>query len=601
MTMMMRLSGRRCAGVVVGLCCLLGAGAGAPACVVDDVVDDGGGFVGRDVLAPMGSGFEGGRWYGWRSEAGARYAWRVPRGYSRGDGFDGVVIVVGDGGLDGCVDWLGLGDAGVEGVVGGSRGVFVVEMEGGVEAGVSVFRDTLLEVSRRFPVGRMFVVGGVGGCGGGADGGGEDWGSGGGVLRFVSRFGGTAEGVVVGGFSAGEGVGGGLRRVWKPTVVLVGGDGGGVGVADGLVRSGDGAVGVLRVEGGGAGVDGAGRGVLLGLAFVDGMTTRDGDAALRFAELLVGRGDGVSDGVADTGDGGMGGAGGGGGWVGGGRLVLERFEGFGSFVFGVDDRVDEDVRGRAGLLIGEVDAAGAGHVAGLRGFGLRGPGDLVLDGGAWLGWLVALAEGWGGVPAVDGFVSEVGLDFARWSGHDAAADRLAALMDDLPASVEAARGFGVGDVVRSERAFHEALGLMDRAFLSARVPDGVVDRLRAWRGFVLERDGEVGASREEAFGFVENYEAGMRDGLVAYRRVLGGADVVVVARGVVGGGGEVEVGEGGVQEASGRQVGGAGARLFGFLSPVFLFSVLCVLIGGMIVGLVVRSRVLRKRKVRGLS
>ena len=318
--------------------------------------------------------------------------------------------------------------------------------------------------------------------------------------------------------------------------------------------------------------------------------------------MLVGRGD-SDDGVVDAGVGGMGGCG---GWVGGGRLVLERFEGFGSFAFGVDDRVGEDVRGRAGLLIGKIDAAGAGHVAGLRGFGLRGPGDLVLDGGAWLGWLIALAEGWGGVPAVDGFVSEVGLDFARWSGHDAAADRLAVLMDDLPASVDAARGFGVGDVVRAERAFDEALGLMDRAFLSARMPDGVVDRLRAWRGFVLERDGEVGASREESFGFVENYEAGMRDGLAAYRRVLDGADVVVVARGGVGGGGEVEVGEvevgeGGVQEASGRQVGGAGARLFGFLSPVFLFSVLCVLIGGLIVGLVVRSRVLRKRKVRGLS
>lgn len=73
--------------------------------------------------------------------------------------------------------------------------------------------------------------------------------------------------------------------------------------------------------------------------------------------------------------------------------------------------VPEDVRAKADALAKLIDAEGEAHVTKAKELvGAPDALDLYLDGGAWVGYLPALREDFRGVPSVEHFVAQIGLD-----------------------------------------------------------------------------------------------------------------------------------------------------------------------------------------------
>jgi len=179
------------------------------------------------------------------------------------------------------------------------------------------------------------------------------------------------------------------------------------------------------------------------------------------------------------------------------RKVLRRIAGDGHAPFA---DVDAKTKARAGELIDAVEAEGAKHVAALRA-SLAKNKSLALDGGPWLGHLVAVREDFRGVDSVEAFVAEIGFDklqskqttaarkvFDTWYGSDAPSKKYEALVEDLPG-----------------------------CYLCEGLPSELGKQLAEWR----KDEKKLGASKKTSKGYdaIERWSEGWSKGREEYERI----------------------------------------------------------------------------------
>lgn len=184
---------------------------------------------------------------------------------------------------------------------------------------------------------------------------------------------------------------------------------------------------------------------------------------------------------------------------GGARRVLSRLVG------GGDDALKEvgpKEKARAAALVVRVENEGQRHVDSLRA-GVKSREDLLLGtgamNGAWLGHITAVREDFRGVESVERYVKEIGYDDAV-RAHEAAAG----------AMYEA--WFGEGS---EKEKFEAVLDALPRCFLCRALPGDLIGRMKGLRA----RSAEL-ALGEESLEKYENvliYEKAMRVGADAYK------------------------------------------------------------------------------------
>ena len=164
---------------------------------------------------------------------------------------------------------------------------------------------------------------------------------------------------------------------------------------------------------------------------------------------------------------------------------------------------DEATAQRAKALMHRVDELGA--VMAKRARELMGEGDsraLALDGGAWLGFLIALRDDFRGVPSVEAFFREIAWELV-YARHVAAAAEL----DSTWTSESATDG----------EKFEKAMELLPHCFLSEALPVDLPARTRV----CFRKADDLGIDPEalDRYEYVSLWDQGCRDGLEEYRRV----------------------------------------------------------------------------------
>lgn len=429
-----------------------------------------------------------GIWYAWKTAESFRYGWSLPATYEKGQGYDLIVLLHPDGA---DFRW-GIANhprverdtppdrafrvenllVSVDGVTAGSRRPEQRKFECTPENAVK-FRDVLLEFARTLPVRRMYLYG-VGGGG-----------------RFAAYFSNMFPALADGVLDHGGGIADNAAVMSTVPIVFMHGAKDSMTPPARSVRAKD--------EYESAGHKGVRVRLLRGyndflnpvrasecLDYLQGMRADDADEAVDYAvRMLTAKPADEFDYRCPV-------------WYAGAYEVLNRVvrgEGF-------ENPPPESARARAAALIKRIDDEGAGHVARVR--ELMGPGDassLALDGGPWLGYLVALRDDFRGVKPVSEFMAEIGLD-AVVARQEAAAAELATAW---------------ADAISDRQKFETAMALLPGCFLVETLPVDLGARLRACYRKADEL--ELSSESRDRFEYLSLLERGQRDGLEEYQQV----------------------------------------------------------------------------------
>jgi predicted esterase len=349
--------------------------------------------------------------YQWRAEAGSkdeddglRFTWSLPKDYARGKSYDLVVVCHGTG-LDYRWGHANLAPAefrptdivvcpdGTSEADDGTR-VFL-----GERRDVITFRDFVLEMSRSFPVDRIFLYGHSQGSFF--------------VLYAAGQFPGLTEGVVAhaSGAWTNTTLQGGIQSI--PLAFMHGTAdpvipyGQSVGARDAFRDAGHEMLLVRRMEGYNHWPNAIRASECLD--WCAAMSTTRADTALRCAEALLAPKPKDQYGYECPVP------------FGGAYQALKRvlMEGENH----VEEASDEQ-KAKAKAMLERIDAEAARHVATLS-KDVKSKGDLVLglgeQGGAWLGHMLAFREDFRGVPAAEAYFTTIALDEATTAQRDAGA------------------------------------------------------------------------------------------------------------------------------------------------------------------------------------
>lgn len=188
-----------------------------------------------------------------------------------------------------------------------------------------------------------------------------------------------------------------------------------------------------------------------------------------------------------------------------GRILSEPGPLTGEAPFEDDHAPSDAVQARAREVIKLIDAEAARHVAALRESmpaGCRKAEDLYLDGGAWLGHLIAARDDFRGVKPMEDFAKSFGFD-AALENHKAAAGRF---MEQWSPSDE------VG-------SFEAAVTWIPQCFLYEALPIELATRMKAWKRKAQGAEIDIDPEALEGCELVSNWDEGCRKGLEAYEKI----------------------------------------------------------------------------------
>lgn len=427
---------------------------------------------------------EAGKAYAWKTSEGLRYTWTLPKDFKKGEGYDLVVLCHPDRAdfrwgtqnhpAPATAGERGFrpGDivVGLDGTTANERNPDMRSFEVRPESIVQ-FRDLVLEISRTFPVNRIYFYG--------MGGGGEF------LQCFAAAFPALTDGVVVHGCAAPHEC---VKKGNTPLVLLHG--------AKDLIVPLHAAFDARRAY---TDVDHANVRLRVLQSFNDfpnpvrasecldwvkAMRTDDAAQALASvrAMLTPKRPDEYEYRTTV--------------WFGAARQALSRLVGEGE---GVIKDVPDDVAAAARGLIEKIEAQGAAHVAALRPMiNAQGLTAQSLDGGAWLGHLIAMREDFRGVASVEKFIGEIGFDDLLVSHDDTAMGFAEMWSPD-------------GD---AKSSFEDAADVIQRCWLSQFLPLDLGPRMR----FFARKADELKLSPDalEKYAYFQNWEKGWKDGLEAY-------------------------------------------------------------------------------------
>ena len=427
---------------------------------------------------------EPGKPYAWKTREGIRYTWTLPTDFKKGEGYDLVVLCHPDR-ADfrwGIMNHPAPATAGERGfrprdIVVGIDGTTAQERipdsrSFDVEPGSVVqFRDLVLEVSRAFPVNRIYL-----------------YGSGGGgrfAQCFASSFPALADGVVAHGCGA---ISDCVKKGDMPLVLMHG--------AKDLITPLHVSFDAAREY---ADAEHENVRVRVLQAFndfpnpvrasecIDWLKAMRSDDA---AEVLAGARAMLTPKKPDeyeyrTAV-----------WFGAAREALGRVVGEGERA--IKD-APEEARAEAGALIEKIEAEGARHAAILKGkINPAGLAAQSLDGGAWLGHLVAMREDFRGVKSVEEFAKAIGYDRLAREHEETAIGFTETWSPD-------------GDAASQ---FEDGADVIQKCWLSQSLPLDFGARMRFWSRKAEEM--KIPADALEKYEYVANWEKGWKDGLEAY-------------------------------------------------------------------------------------
>lgn len=453
--------------------------------------------------APFSPGFEAtpGSVYCWKTEDGTRYAWSLPYSFQRGEGYD-VVVILHPARAD--FRWGFSNFPRKPATEGGFRPNDIVVSIDGMngdprrpnqrvfeisENNMVRFRDTMLEIARVFPSRRLYIVGGGGPSGlqnEGAAGGGEF------ALAFTSPFPALAEGVVVHGAAVDPGLAGksslpivflhGAKDSFVPLRVAIDAvrayrEAGHERVRLRIMRAFNDFTNPVRTS--------------ECLDYLVGMSAAEPEVVLHAAErLLTPKPADEYSYVCPV-------------WMGGANEVLARLTGQSSSTM---EDVPEAIGIRAQQLIEAIDADAARHVSVLKPLvNAERASELVPDGGAWLGYLLAFREDYRGVASAEQYAANLGLE--------------SALVEQQEAAAQVWRAWEMRDPRGKEGAgatYEQLVEALPKCFLVEALPPDVA----AWLRVVTRRADEFELS-ERSVGLSEYaslIEAGWKNGLTTYGR-----------------------------------------------------------------------------------
>ncbi len=437
-------------------------------------------------LAPDGKAETGKAW-AWTSDGGLRYTWVLPKGYDDSARTYNLILICHGTGLD--YRW---GAANYK--PGAFRpGDIVVSMDGPTEAedgthlflgrpdDSMAFRDFLLEMSRAFAVGRIFLYGHSQGSFF--------------VTYFAGVFPGLAEGVVAhaSGVWTWTNTVGGIQDV--PIVFMHGTKdpvvpyAQSIGARDYYAKKGHKMVGLRRLPGYNHWPNAVRASECLD--FCIGMSSSDPAEVLACAAamLKVKGPDEYEYECAPA--------------YSLARQVLRRL---------VEDKplgrieledLTPESKAAAQALIDRIDAEGAKHVAALR-KQIAAPKDFVLDGGGWLGYLVSLREDFRGVESVEAYIKEIGFDEEAARNAEAAKPLLEAW-------------YGRGDEWTEKARFEAAAATLPHCFLYEPLPPDLAATMKKWHDNA--KDLALSEESLERYENVELWQAAWKAGLEEYAAI----------------------------------------------------------------------------------
>lgn len=199
-------------------------------------------------------------------------------------------------------------------------------------------------------------------------------------------------------------------------------------------------------------------------------------------------------------------------WYAGARELLARILNepgplTGAMPFEGDAVPTDEVKTRARALISLIDAEATKHIGVIRETLPKGTKatDLYLDGGPWLGHLIAARDDFRGVKPMDDFAKELGLDEAIAS-HALIAETLQ-------------EAWSPTDEVSS---FAAAIEHIPHCFLSEGLPVDLLARMKGWKRKALGAELALDPESLEGYENITNWDDGYRKGLDAYEKVWRG-------------------------------------------------------------------------------
>lgn len=190
-------------------------------------------------------------------------------------------------------------------------------------------------------------------------------------------------------------------------------------------------------------------------------------------------------------------------WYAGAYEALERLTGSGDNKI---EKVSEQQLARAQAIQARIDDEAKAHVETLEKLvGPAGSAGLALDGGEWLGYLMAFREDFRGVPSAEQYIASIGLD-AMIAEHAARAEELWTAWNDR----------GEDDNDAAKIAFETIVDLIPACYLYEALPPG----LTGWMRAVHRRADElaIDPAAADKFEYCKLLDTGWRSGLSAYQQ-----------------------------------------------------------------------------------
>jgi predicted esterase len=426
--------------------------------------------------------------YQWTAQAGAedendglRFTWALPKDFKRGQSYDLVVICHGTG-LDYRWGHANMKPSAFR------PGNIVVSVDGTSEAddGTRVFlgerrdaidfRDFVLEMSRSFPVDRIFLYGHSQGSFF--------------VLYVAGQFPGLTEGVVAhaSGAWTNTQLKGGIQSVpiafmhgtADPVIPYAQS----VGARDAFRDAGHESLLVRRLNGYNHWPNAVRASECID--WCAGMSTTRAETALAAAEALLAPKPKDEYGFECPPP------------FGGAYQVLKRVTL--ETEHHVED-ADDEQRAKAKSMLERVDALAAKHVEALK-KDVKSAGDLVLglgEGeGAWLGHLLAVREDFRGIPAVEAYLTEIGYDEAAAAQNEAAGKLAEVWFSSRP----------------DKNKFEVACNTLGECFLLDTLPGDMPARMTEMRAKAAEM--QISEEFIENYGVVELWIAARKNGYQRY-------------------------------------------------------------------------------------
>ncbi len=436
--------------------------------------------------APSGDA-KPGEWFCWKTADGLRYAWSLPAKFVKGEGYDLIVMLHPDKSdfRWGSANHMRGEDffrpdcltVSVDGMAANARRPEMRSFECSA-ANCVRFRDVLLEFSRQFPV-RHIILYGSGGGGKFA-------------AYFSAAFPALADGVLD---HEGGIVDGGAVKTSVPMVFMHG-------AKDSITPMKVSLEAVKAYED--AGHKGVRGRLLRGyndfpnencaaecIDYLRAMRTDDPAEVVAIAERMLAPKAPDEFGYRAA------------PWCAGAVGALGRVNGTCPAMYKFEKEPSDDVKKKADALLEKIEAEGEANAANIRTLlknsGME-KGDFVLDGGAWLGYLLAVRDDFRGVKSVEKLATELKLD-AKIAEH---AEQAADLWTTWTVSANDAD------------KFNKAVELITKCYLAEGLPVDLLPRCRACMKKADEL--ELDAASKNLYEFIQLWEQGMKDGQEAYEQ-----------------------------------------------------------------------------------